>query len=378
LEQVRPDWPPPRQCFGAFGYYAPIPELWPRDAASAAVGTPGVFGKMGAAIRMQKPTLRTAAKGFALLIVVVASVYFLFEVVRHFSTIPSIEWNALTVSVMLLSLLGMLFVIFLGGVMWYLLLQDQGAEVRPRVAIEIVALSQVAKYLPGNMGHLVGQMTLATAAGIPIGVALSTMLISTLWLLAIGFGVGVLAVLFFVDAASTVDIPIPGTPWLAFLGLVLAGLPWFGVLFLNRYLPGLSRRLGGGKLVSTPRLGTALALGIGVGCRLRGAGCARRPRGARGADGRSALASGWRGNCGGSGHHLALDHPGWRRSGIFPRRYFEAVRLSAWPQPREHQSLHRRSGIQRRRLPGSMFEVDWGSDPRRPGNPADQRWFHRR
>lgn len=228
-----------------------------------ASASPALSGGTGAAIRMQKPTLRTAAKGFALLIVVVASVYFLFEVVRHFSTIPSIEWNALTLSVMLLSLLLMLFVIFLGGVMWYLLLQDQGANVTPRVAIEIVALSQVAKYLPGNMGHILGQMTLATAAGIPIGVALSTILISTLWLLAIGLGVGVLAFLFFMDAASTVDIPIPGTPWLVLLGLVLAGLPWFGVLFLNRYLPGLSRRLGGGKLIAKPRLGTALALGIG-------------------------------------------------------------------------------------------------------------------
>lgn len=209
------------------------------------------------------PNLRAIAKAFAVVIVLVASAYFLIELFRHADDFRAIQWNRDAAVAIVASLVGMVLVVLLGGLMWWVLLRDQGATVSVPVAIEIVTLSQIAKYLPGNMGHIVGQVTLATAAGIPLGIAMSSLLISTLWLLSIGLGMGALALMFFVDVPFLTDDFVIGLPGMLLLGLLLASMPWLGIPLINRWLPGLARKVGGGSLLTVPRFSTALALGLG-------------------------------------------------------------------------------------------------------------------
>jgi glycosyltransferase 2 family protein len=199
----------------------------------------------------------------ALLLVVVASLYFLQALVSQFDTLREVSWSLAAFVAMACSVVLMLGVIALGGLMWSLLLRDQGAPTPLGTAMEIVAIAQIAKYLPGNVGHLLGQVALAGAAAIPLGVAVSTLLISTLWLLAVGLGVGALAVLQFADVLGLPVWQGPGPLQLLGLGVLLAASPWLGIVAANRLLPALSCRLGGGRLLSVPRWSTGLALGAG-------------------------------------------------------------------------------------------------------------------
>lgn len=157
----------------------------------------------------------------------------------------------------------MLLNLTMGGLMWKALLNDQGSSLPSITAIRIVCVSQVAKYLPGNVGHLVGQVGLASAMGVPYTVSITTMLISTLWLAAIGMCLGLLGLLLFIDTTALTDLPDINAPVVMGVSLLAAVSPWIGVWVLNRFLPQLSRWLGHGQLVSLPSLSTSVWVGIG-------------------------------------------------------------------------------------------------------------------
>ena len=55
---------------------------------------------------------------------------------------------------------------FLLGVSWSYLLRFLGADTQMRWAVSIFGISQLAKYVPGNVMHLVGRQALGMGAGI--------------------------------------------------------------------------------------------------------------------------------------------------------------------------------------------------------------------
>jgi hypothetical protein len=208
-------------------------------------------------------TIKRATHWFGLAIVAVASIYFIQEVIRQLPAFGEINLGIEGIIGLMLSTALMVLVVVIGGIMWHWLLKDQQQATSLLTALRVVALSQMAKYLPGNVGHLIGQVTLAKAAGIPIGVALTTLTISTLWLIAIGLGLGSAGLLALMDEVSISWLP-PLTP-LHIAGLVffLCLAPWVGIGLVNRLLPALSERLGGGQPLANPRLSTGLMLGAG-------------------------------------------------------------------------------------------------------------------
>lgn len=208
-------------------------------------------------------TMQRLAKWASVVVLTIAAVYFFGAASQHFGNMPSIRWDLTAWLAMGATVLCMLANLVCGALMWMALLRDQGVRLPLATAFPIVGMAQVAKYLPGNVGHLVGQVTLASAAGVPIGVSITTMLISTLWLVATGLAMGGAGLLIFLDATAVLDMPIPNTSLMALLGLTVAISPWLAVWLLNRFLPGLSRRLGSGRLVALPRFGTAVAVAGG-------------------------------------------------------------------------------------------------------------------
>ncbi len=203
------------------------------------------------------------ARWIALLIVLLASVFFLIEVWRNLDELRAIRWDRNTAAALVLSLLGMLVVAVLGGVMWGILLHDQGAHLPMLQAIQVTTISQIAKYLPGNVGHFVGVATLTTAAGVPMGMVINSLLISTLWLLSLGMGMGAVALMYFVDLPGLNEKIIINLPFLLALGFFLASLPWIFIPLINRALPGLANKISRGGLINVPRFRTGLALGMG-------------------------------------------------------------------------------------------------------------------
>ncbi|GLS13853.1 lysylphosphatidylglycerol synthase domain-containing protein [Hydrogenophaga electricum] len=211
----------------------------------------------------RSPQMRRLAKWAAVVVLAITAVYFFGAVRHHFDSIPPIRWDAPAWAAMAATVFAMFLNLVLGGLMWMLLLRDQGVNLKPVVAFRMVGMAQIAKYLPGNVGHLVGQVTLASAAGVPVGVSVTAMLISTLWLLATGLCMGGAGLLLFLDTTAVLDVPVPSAPVMAALGALVALSPWIAVWLLNRLLPGLSRRLGNGQLIALPRFHTAVAVACG-------------------------------------------------------------------------------------------------------------------
>lgn len=213
-----------------------------------------------AAVTGSGPIWRRSLRWVALTVVLLASVFFLHAVVDQLAAFRRLDWNLVSLLALLFTAFIMLLVVVLGGLMWWVLLRDQGAPASVGTAIEIVSLAQLAKYLPGNVGHVLGQVSLAAAAGIPVATAIATVLISTLWLLAVGLGVAGLALLVLVEVPQLSHV---GPGGLLLAGLGLAGSPWLGIGILNRYLPSVASRLGRGRPLRQPGWFAGLALGSG-------------------------------------------------------------------------------------------------------------------
>lgn len=65
----------------------------------------------------------------------------------------------------------------IGGVSWWLLVRGEAESVSPTASVRIVLGSNVAKYLPGNVGHYVGRVALARRMGIAAAPAVATLAI---------------------------------------------------------------------------------------------------------------------------------------------------------------------------------------------------------
>ncbi len=209
------------------------------------------------------PTRQKLLKWASVVVLTIAGAYFVFALSQHWSSIPSIQWGTSAVVALAATVVCVLFNLVLGGLMWKALLSDQGIQLPAITSCRIVGMSQVGKYLPGNIGHLVGQVGLAKAAGVPVGASLTSLLISTLWLVATGLAMGGAGLIVYLDANEWLQLPIPHPSWLIILGLLVVVSPWLGLWLLNRFIPKLSYWLGQGQLVALPRFQTALLVAGG-------------------------------------------------------------------------------------------------------------------
>jgi glycosyltransferase 2 family protein len=122
---------------------------------------------------------------------------------------------------------------------WARLLHGLGVRIRTRQLTEILGLTQIAKYLPGNVGQYLGRFALALRLGISPSSLMITLAAETLLLIAAGVLVGGLALV-----AAGHRLPIlrltsaPLVFALICVGLALILLSW-GV----RHLPWITRRL---------------------------------------------------------------------------------------------------------------------------------------
>lgn len=184
--------------------------------------------------------------------------YFLFHLWDNLDQMPPIQWGWSATWVIVLAVLGALTSVPLIALMWQLLLRDQGVALPYRQALQIIAVSQMGKYLPGNVGHFAGRVLLGAQAAVPAGKTIATMAMETFWVLGISGIFAVAALLFYVNDLheGLVDTSHPG--YLAALAAFMLVSPFVAVRVVNRLLPGLSRKLGRGQLLAEPRLVTAM------------------------------------------------------------------------------------------------------------------------
>lgn len=186
--------------------------------------------------------------------------FFVYYSAQNFHKIPSINWDIAAMVIALLSILLVVFSVGIVGIIWQMFLRDSGMLLSLKQAQIIISIAQFGKYLPGNIGQHVGRVVMAREVGIPVSITLRTMLMEMLWVTIIGAGLAVLSLIFFVDAQSLGLRFSLGPVQLGLGVLLLLFTPWLGIGFLNRYLPGLAKRLSAGGAITPPRFSTALAV----------------------------------------------------------------------------------------------------------------------
>lgn len=135
----------------------------------------------GSSATVSKPKLRSWLHGLGGLLCL-AGVWFVGT--RLQTEVRGVEWTRLTSTAwMTLSLLAVLY--GLANIMlvraWWRLLQFVSLKVEFAWALRVYGLSQLGKYVPGNIFHFAGRQALGMAAGLP-GAALAK---SSLWELAL-------------------------------------------------------------------------------------------------------------------------------------------------------------------------------------------------
>ena len=106
---------------------------------------------------------------------------------------------------------------------WYLLLcTTRGFSSSITVVAAVFTISQIGKYVPGNVVHHVGRISLARRYGFNLTQTLFTMFIETLWLVAVATCLAVTAI---VSVGDTVFAAVQNLPsgWLL-VGVVLGTL----------------------------------------------------------------------------------------------------------------------------------------------------------
>lgn len=96
---------------------------------------------------------KTALKFLMYAAVVASLVYFGMAFKKNVDGLPPIDWSVNTVFVAVLSCVIVVVTHFFGTHVWRLLMADQNHRVPVRLAMSVFFLSQLGKYLPGNVGQ---------------------------------------------------------------------------------------------------------------------------------------------------------------------------------------------------------------------------------
>ena len=146
-------------------------------------------------------------------ITLIAAAFFVVYAVRNVDEFPAYEWSTGSVA----SLVGASFV-YLGvtviaGLAWHLLLAGSGGSPGIGTSLTILSLSQIAKYLPGNVGHHMGRIVLSTARGLPVPRVLLTMAVEAGWLILASALLG-LGWLFFAEDRTAITTILAPQGWI--------------------------------------------------------------------------------------------------------------------------------------------------------------------
>lgn len=189
----------------------------------------------------------------AVTVTLLAAGFFFQYAARNFDKIPPLKWGVMSSLIALFSVALVVFSIGLAGMIWHMLLRDNGIVVSWKQTQIIFAITQFGKYLPGNVGQYLGRVAMAREIDIPVPIVLGTMFVEVLWAAGIAAGLSALSLLLFVDGQALGLNSQLGPVQLGLGVVILLAMPWLGIGFLNRYLPGLVKRLVGDGMIVAPR-----------------------------------------------------------------------------------------------------------------------------
>lgn len=156
------------------------------------------------------------------LIAVIAVLIFLYLAVTESSALTTLSLGAEQILSLLAVFPVYVVAIAFGALAWTRLLRGTGTYCRPLLGVQIVFLSQAAKYIPGNVAHHVGRVTLAQQHQLPLSTTLFSMFLETLWTLSVASLVSAGAL---IAGGKALYAGLPELPsWQVLAGLCVASL----------------------------------------------------------------------------------------------------------------------------------------------------------
>ena len=126
---------------------------------------------------------------------------------------------------------------------WRALLKGLQHPVDVRSATAIFCYTQIGKYLPGNIGHHIGRVTLAkTRLGIPAGTSVISITQEAVLVTLSAILVGLMCCSF-PSAASAMKLPIPVRPWVLLVAVLTGATLFVSVIAASRSRAKRSKNL---------------------------------------------------------------------------------------------------------------------------------------
>lgn len=121
--------------------------------------------------------MKRALRWLGVLLSLFCLAFFLKSAAPHWDIVRRMDWNAGTSAIIAVALLTYMATYAAASLGWQSSLGIVNARVRFREVMRVLALSQFAKYLPGNVAHHVGRAVLAKGFGISLESAVASMAI---------------------------------------------------------------------------------------------------------------------------------------------------------------------------------------------------------
>ncbi len=148
--------------------------------------------------------------------------------------------------------LGYVAIIPISSWAWERLLQSMGVRIPLLRLNMILGVTQIAKYIPGNVVQLLGRSAMSIRRGVPPAATVVTLVVETALTFAAAIVVGVLGLCLYARGMPAVLLSQPRILGLAVLAAILALLTPAVVI---RFLPAIARRI-------SPRFGMAQNLAL--------------------------------------------------------------------------------------------------------------------
>lgn len=185
--------------------------------------------------------MKRLLRALGFLVAAIATGYFAVSLIRSIGHIQTGELiTSSTAPALVVATLLYCAIIPLSTVAWAMLMRDTGSEPRFGELLSIFLLTQLAKYVPGNIGQPVGRVALAAARGYPKGALAHTISIETVLATLAGLLVG-LALLLSDREWSTATQFLSGERIAAMLAILLGllvAIVWLMPKIVEKVWPG--------------------------------------------------------------------------------------------------------------------------------------------
>lgn len=120
-----------------------------------------------------------------LIVVAVALGYVAYSIFENYEGIRTVNFDAELLIVFFITVLIWLCITLSGSIIWWILIGGTSSGASFFNILRLFLLTQIGKYLPGNVGQYVGRVAMAAKLGIPYKLTVASIVLEIIWALSV-------------------------------------------------------------------------------------------------------------------------------------------------------------------------------------------------